>query len=59
MNKWTKAAKKLKEHWNQRESKASDLEVLIDQIMKLPPGQLKKVLSDDVLEILKKHCVEV
>lgn len=59
MGKWTKAAKKLKEHWNQRESKASDLEILIDRIMQLPPGQLKKVLSDDVMEILRKYGVEV
>lgn len=59
MNKWTKAAKKVKEKWSQRESKASDLDVLISRIMALPPGQLKKVLTEDVLEILRKYGVEV
>ena len=37
--------------------KASDLDVLIAKIMELPPGQLKKVLSDDVIAILEKYGV--
>ena len=39
--------------------KATDLDVLIAKIMELPPGQLKKVLSEDVMEILRKYGVEV
>ena len=39
--------------------KASDLDVLIAKMMELPPGQLKKVLSGDVLAILRRHGLEV
>lgn len=35
--------------------KATDLDVLVSEIMKLPYGQLKKVLTDEVLEVLKKY----
>lgn len=39
--------------------KADDMEVLINAIAKLPWGQLKKLLSDEVLEVLKKYGFEV
>jgi hypothetical protein len=35
--------------------KADDMEVLINALTKLPWGQLKKVLSDEVLAVLKKY----
>ena len=35
--------------------KANDLDILVTEIMKLPPGQLKKVLTDEVLAVLKKY----
>ncbi len=35
--------------------KANDLDVIVSQIMKLPYGQLKKVLSDDVMAVLEKY----
>ena len=35
--------------------KATDLDALVAAIMKLPYGQLKKVLSDEVMEILNKY----
>lgn len=38
-----------------RAEKASDLDVLVAEIMKLPPGQLKKVLTDEVLAVLEKY----
>lgn len=37
--------------------KASDLDTIVSAIMKLPPGQLKKVLTDDVLSVLAKYGV--
>lgn len=37
--------------------KATDLDVLVSKIAELPPGQLKKVLSDDVIAILAKHGI--
>ena len=35
--------------------KATDLDILVGQIMKLPYGQLKKVLSDEVMAVLEKY----
>ena len=42
-----------------RTEKANDLDIIVAGIMKLPPGQLKKVLSDDVLAVLKKHGIDL
>ena len=39
----------------ERKEKATDLDTLVAAIMKLPYGQLKKVLSDDVLAVLAKY----
>lgn len=47
--------KKVKE----KGDKADDMDVLISALAKLPPGQLKKVLSEEVLEVLKKYGLEV
>ena len=38
--------------------KASDLEQLIAAMAQLPPGQLKKILTEDVLTILAKYGIE-
>lgn len=35
--------------------KATDLDILVAEIMKLPYGQLKKVLTDEVLDVLRKY----
>lgn len=35
--------------------KATDLDIIVSEIMKLPYGQLKKVLTDEVLGVLKKY----
>jgi hypothetical protein len=37
--------------------KATDMEVLISAISKLPWGQLKKLLNDEVVAILEKYGV--
>lgn len=37
--------------------KASDLDIIVAEIMKLPPGQLKKVLTDEVISVLEKYGV--
>lgn len=39
----------------QRKEKADDLDVLVAAMLELPPGQLKKVLTDDVLAVLAKY----
>lgn len=35
--------------------KATDLDIIVSEIMKLPPGQLKKVLTDEVMAVLAKY----
>ena len=39
--------------------KASDLDVIIAEILNLPPGQLKNVLTEPVLEVFRKYGVEI
>lgn len=41
----------------EKAEKAADLDIIVTQIMKLPPGQLKKVLTDEVLAVLAKYGV--
>lgn len=43
----------------ERGEKAGDMDVLIAAIGKLPPGQLKKVLTDEVMQVLAKYGIEV
>lgn len=35
--------------------KATDLDIIVAEIMKLPHGQLKKVLTEEVMAVLKKY----
>ena len=49
---------KLKSRVLEKKEKASDLDVLVTEIMKLPPGQLKKVLTEEVLAVLEKYGYE-
>ena len=39
--------------------KASDLDVIVSAFAKLPPGQLKKVLTDDVIAVLNKYGANI
>lgn len=39
----------------EKDEKASDLDIIVSEVMKLPPGQLKKVLTDPVLAVLAKY----
>lgn len=43
----------------ERNEKASDMDILIGAILKLPLGQLKKLLSEPILAILKKYGYEI
>ena len=36
-----------------------DMNTLAEAINKLPKGQLKKILTDEIKEILKKYGVEI
>lgn len=41
----------------EKADKASDLDIIVSQIMKLPKGQLKKVLTGEVIAVLKKYGI--
>ena len=45
----------IRKSFAEKKEKASDLDIIVSQIMKLPYGQLKKVLTDDVMAVLKKY----
>lgn len=39
----------------EKADKASDLDIVVSEILKLPYGQLKKVLTDEVMAVLEKY----
>jgi hypothetical protein len=45
----------LKAAISEKKEKATDLDIIVTEIMKLPYGQLKKVLTDDVMTVLTKY----
>lgn len=40
---------------SEKKEKANDLDIIITQLMTLPYGQLKKVLTEEVMEVLEKY----
>ena len=57
MNKWTNGAKKRQEVIDGQKVKSDDLDGIVTAMAQLPPGQLKKVLSDEVIAVLEKYGV--
>lgn len=55
MCKWEIAAIKRKKEIDIADEKATDLDIIVQEVMKLPYGQLKKVLTPAVMEVLKKY----
>jgi hypothetical protein len=45
----------IRQSFAERSEKATDLDIIVSQIMRLPYGQLKKVLTDEVMAALKKY----
>lgn len=45
----------IKQNFSEEKEKAMDLDIIVSEIMKLPYGQLKKVLTDEVLAVLAKY----
>jgi hypothetical protein len=39
----------------EKKDKVTDLDIIVTEIMKLPHGQLKKVLTEPVMEVLAKY----
>lgn len=39
----------------EKSNKATDLDIVVSELMKLPYGQLKKVLTNEVMAVLEKY----
>lgn len=59
MNKWTNAAKRRLVEIQAAEDGAADMCAIAEAFVKLPHGQLKKVLTDDIIAILAKYGVVI
>lgn len=55
MNEWKTAALKRKQVIEANDEKATDLDIIVTEILKLPYGQLKKVLTEPVMAVLEKY----
>lgn len=55
MNKWKKAAIKRMQELGKSDEKATDLDIIVNEILKLSYGQLKKVLTEPVMAVLQKY----
>lgn len=45
----------IRQSFAERSEKATDLDIIVSEVMKLPYGQLKKVLTDEVMAVLEKY----
>ena len=59
MSKWTKAANVRLTQIQAAEGAAADMQTIAAAMAKLPPGQLKKVLTQDIIDILAKYGVVI
>lgn len=59
MKKWSNGAKKRLVEIRAAEDGEQDMRTIAAALAKLPPGQLKKVLTDDIIAILAKYGVEI
>ena len=59
MNKWTKAAKVRLTEIQAAEDGKNDMQAIAAAFAQLPKGQLKKVLTEDILSILEKYGVVI
>ena len=59
MKKWSNGARKRLVEIQADQDAATDMRTIAAAIAKLPPGQLKKVLTDDIITILAKYGVVI
>lgn len=59
MNRWSNGARKRLVEIRAAEDGEQDMRAIAAAISKLPPGQLKKILTDDIIAILAKYGVVV
>lgn len=59
MQKWSNGAKKRLVEIRAAEDGEQDMRTIAAAFAKLPPGQLKKVLTEDIVAILAKYGVVI
>ena len=59
MNRWSNGARKRLVEIRAAEDGEQDMRAIAAAIAKLPHGQLKKILTDDIITILAKYGVVV
>lgn len=59
MKKWSNGAKKRLVEIRAAEDGEQDMRTIAESLAKLPPGQLKKILTDDIIAILGKYGVVI
>ena len=59
MKKWSNGAKRRLTEIQTAEDGAKDMRAMAAAFAKLPPGQLKKVLTQDIMDILAKYGVVI
>lgn len=59
MKKWSNGAKNRLVEIQADASAAADMRAMAEAFAKLPPGQLKKVLTEDIIAILAKYGVMI
>lgn len=59
MKTWSNGAKKRLVEIRVAEDGEQDMRAIAASIAKLPPGQLKKILTDDIIAILSKYGVVI
>lgn len=59
MQKWSNGAKKRLVEICAAEDGEQDMRTIAASLAKLPPGQLKKVLTEDIIAILAKYGVVI
>ena len=56
-NPWKKRAFEYNRKLAEEREAAADMQTIAQKLKQLPPGQLKKILDDDVLAILARYGV--
>lgn len=59
MKKWSNGAKKRLVEIQAAEGGRDDMQAISASMAQLPPGQLKKVLTQDIIDILNKYGVVI
>ena len=59
MKKWSNGARKRLVEIQEAEGAAADMQTIAAAIGKLPPGQLKKIRTQDIVDILAKYGVVI